>query len=59
MVEMEKVVKEVVVMEVVVEVEEHPKNFRGVISMEKIKISHVLWRIIVSLHIHSFCAFIE
>jgi len=44
-VEMEEVVEEVVVMEVVVmevvEVEEHPKNFHGVISMEKIKISHV------------------
>lgn len=39
-VEMEEVVEEVVVMEVV-EVEEHAENFHGVISMEKIKISHV------------------
>jgi len=48
------VVEEEVVVVVVLEVEEHSKNFHGVISMEKIKISHVIWSIIVSLHIHSF-----
>ena len=51
------VVEEEVVVVVVLEVEEHSKNFHGVISMEKIKISHVIWSIIVSLHIHSFLFF--
>ena len=52
-VEMEEVevVTEVLV---VVEVEEHPKNFHRVISTEKIKISYALWSIIVSLHFHAF-----
>jgi len=52
-VEMEEVevVTEVLV---VVELEEHPKNFHRVISTEKIKISFALRSIIVSLHFHSF-----
>lgn len=52
---MEKMVEEMVAMEV----EEHPKNFSGVIYVERIKISHAIWSIIVSLHIHLFCAFNE
>ena len=54
-VEMEKMVEEMVAMEV----EEHPKNFSGVIYMERIKISHAIWSVIVSLHTHLFCAFNE